>query len=298
MAVISPHILSLSWRFTAQLVGRLANANIGLIAAGVAFYAMFAVFPGVSATIAIWTAFADANTIRTYLAVADNFIPPQAWNLLYAQIQSWLISTNSSIGWGTIVSLAITLFSARAGVGALVLGLNVIHGVKPRNTIWSLFFAYFMTMALVAVMIVALATIVAVPVFLNVLPFHSNPALMALTNLMLSGLPWAAMFLLMLTVLGILYRYGPRKMGRPREKLFTLGAVIATLVWGAASYGLTFYLSNFASYSKLYGSIGAVIALLLWLYLSAFAILFGAAFNAELRKERTGSTKPLPEQTE
>ncbi|WP_339108912.1 YihY/virulence factor BrkB family protein [Thioclava sp. GXIMD4216] len=293
MSVTPAHILRVSLNFSLQLLGRLAATNIGLISAGVAFYAMLAIFPGVSATIAIWTAFADANTIRTYLAVADNFIPPQAWNLLYSQIQSWLISTDSTIGWGTIASLGVTLFSARAGVGALVLGLNVIHGTKPRNTIWSIFFAYFMTLALVAVMIGALATIVAVPVFLNILPFHNTPALIALTNLMLSWLPWGAMFLLMLTVLGILYRYGPRKMGRPREKIFTFGAVIATLVWGAASFGLTFYLSHFASYSKLYGSIGAVIALLLWLYLSAFAILFGAAFNAEWRKERTGSTKPL-----
>ena len=268
------------FRFLRGFLDRLANSNISLISAGVAFYAMLAVFPGLSATIAIWSAFADPTVIRTYLAVADDFIPPEAFALLNDQIMALLTGPRAAIGWGTILSAAVALFSARAGVGALIEGLNVIHGTKPRTTLLSFAFGYLMTIALVTVMLAALATVVIVPVAINVLPFH------ALSDWMLSGLPWAAMLLLMLTALGILYRYGPNTAGR-RDPIVTLGAVLAAGVWGAASLGLTYYLANFGNYNKVYGSIGAAMALLMWLYVSAFSVLLGAALNAELAERKT-----------
>ncbi|AQS46777.1 MULTISPECIES: YihY/virulence factor BrkB family protein [Thioclava] len=270
-------------KFAVSLFGRLFESNITLVSAGVAFYSMLAIFPGISATIALWSAFADPTVIRTYLNVADDFIPPEAYGLLNEQIQSWLIGPRASIGLGVVLSAAVTLFSARAGVAALVLSLNVIHGTRPRATIWSFIMGYLMTIALVGVMLAAMATVVVVPIVINFLPFHEY------SKILLSGLPWAAMLLLMLTALGILYRYGPNTVGK-RDPILTLGAVLATALWGLSSIGLTFYLSNFGNYNKIYGSIGAVIALLIWLYLSAFSVLMGAALNAELaafRKRRT-----------
>nr|WP_256365681.1 YihY/virulence factor BrkB family protein [Thioclava sp. JE_KL1] len=264
------------------MFGRLFQSNITLVSAGVAFYSMLAIFPGISATIALWSAFADPTVIRTYLNVADDFIPPEAYALINDQIQNWLIGPRATIGLGVMFSAAVTLFSARAGVAALVLSLNVIHGTRPRATIWSFIMGYLMTIALVGVMLAAMATVVVVPVVINFLPFHEY------SKILLSGLPWAAMLLLMLTALGILYRYGPNTEGK-RDPILTLGAVLATALWGLSSIGLTFYLSNFGNYNKIYGSIGAVIALLVWLYLSAFSVLMGAALNAELaafRKRR------------
>jgi len=269
-------------KFAVSLFGRLFQSNITLVSAGVAFYSMLAIFPGISATIAIWSAFADPTVIRTYLNVADDFIPPEAYALINDQIQNWLIGPRATIGLGVMFSAAVTLFSARAGVAALVLSLNVIHGTRPRATIWSFIMGYLMTIALVGVMLAAMATVVGVPVAINFLPFHEY------SKILLSGLPWAAMLLLMLTALGILYRYGPNTEGK-RDPILTLGAVLATALWGLSSIGLTFYLSNFGNYNKIYGSIGAVIALLVWLYLSAFSVLMGAALNAELaafRKRR------------
>jgi membrane protein len=175
------------------------------------------------------------------------------------------------------------LFSARAGVDGLIQGLNVIHGNESRTTIFGFIFGYLMTVVLVGVMLLALATIVAVPVVARVLPFHEA------TGWLLSGLPWGAMVLLMLTVLGVLYRFAPFKPLR-RDPLFSLGAVVATVLWGGASIGLTTYLANFGTYNKVYGSLGAVIALLMWLYLGAFSVLFGAALNAELAERHQGRT--------
>lgn len=272
--------------FVKRLLRRLAETNITLVAAGVAFYAMLAVFPGLSATISIWSTFADPSVIGSYLEVAQKFIPPEAYEILDGQIMTLLAGPRGTIGVPALISIAVALFSARAGVGALVLGLNVIHGTRPRDTILAYVFGYVLTVALVGVMLLALATVVVVPFAVNFLPFH------ALTGWLLSGLPWGAMLLLMLSALGILYRYGPNvKTGR-RDPILTIGAVVAALVWGAASIGLTYYLTNFGSYNKVYGSIGAVIALLMWLYLSALSVLFGAALNAVIDEIRKDGAKP------
>lgn len=263
------------WAFLRGLSGRVEATNLSLVAAGVAFYAMFAVFPGLTATISVWGMVADPAVIESYLAVADDFIPPEAYEILNEQIMSLLAAPRARIGLTTIFPVAIALFSARAGVGALVRALNVIHGTRQRTTLWTLITGYVMTLALVAVMLAALATVVVVPVALKFLPLG------AFTGWLLSALPWGAMLLLMLSALGILYRYGPNTEGH-RDPFLTYGAVVATLVWALVSLGFSFYLTNFGAYNKIYGSIGAVIALLMWLYLSAFSVLLGAALNAEL----------------
>ncbi len=273
------------WAFLRGLSGRVEATNLSLVAAGVAFYAMFAVFPGLTATISVWGMVADPAVIESYLAVADDFIPPEAYEILNEQIMSLLAAPRARIGLTTIFPVAIALFSARAGVGALVRALNVIHGTRQRTTLWTLITGYVMTLALVAVMLAALATVVVVPVALKFLPLG------AFTGWLLSALPWGAMLLLMLSALGILYRYGPNTEGH-RDPFLTYGAVVATLVWALVSLGFTFYLTNFGAYNKIYGSIGAVIALLMWLYLSAFSVLLGAALNAELAARRRRAAGP------
>ncbi|RWR13861.1 YihY/virulence factor BrkB family protein [Sinirhodobacter populi] len=271
------HMLSFLRRYGA----RLETTNIMLISAGVAFYAMLAVFPGLTATIAIWSTFADPGVIHSYMEVAHTFIPPEAFALLNNQVTELLSGPRGVIGLPAIISVLVTLWSARAGVGALIEGINLIHGTKPRNTIFGFFFGYLLTIALVGVMLIALATIVIVPLAVTFLPFEAPAAWLT------SDLPWVAMLMLMLTALGILYRYGPNDPAA-RDPMFSFGAILAALVWGAASLGLTFYLTNFGNYNRIYGSIGAVIALMMWLYVSAISVLLGAALNAEIAATRQG----------
>jgi len=267
------------WHILWGVMARVDRTSLPLVAAGVAFYAMFGIFPGLTATLAVWSFVADPGVIQTYLEVADDFIPPDAYGVLSNQIETLLNAPRAALGWGTVVSVLIALFSARAGVGALVRALNVIHGTRQRNTLWTLVTGYVMTLALVGVMLAALATVVLVPIALNFVPLG------VLNGWLESRLPWAAMLLLVLTALGILYRYGPNTEGH-RDPFLTWGAVVATASWALASLAFSYYLSNFTSYNRVYGSIGAVIALLMWLYLSAFSVLLGAALNAELAARR------------
>jgi len=255
---------------------RVADGHFSLIAAGVAFFAMFAVFPGLTATIAIWSMVADPGVISEYLAVAERFLPPEAGDLVHDQVVGLMTAPRAAVGWATAISLAIAVYSARAGVSALVQGLDVVHRAVPRGWLWSWAVDFMLTGALIGALMVALVTVVVVPILLSYVTFGSFEAWL------IRVLPWGAMFVLVLTCLSILYRFGPNVPGGFRSPWITVGVLVATITWSGVSIGFSLYLANFNSYNTIYGSIGAVIILMTWLYLSVWAVLLGGAINAEI----------------
>ncbi len=264
------------WRFVSAVWLRVGDGHFGLIAAGVAFYAMFAVFPGLAAVVAIWSLMSDPQVISGYLEVAERFLPPDAADLIHDQVMQLLNAPAATLGWTTFISLAVALYSARAGVSALVQGLDVVHRAQPRRWLRGWLVDFVLTVALIGALIVALATVVIVPILLSYVSLGTFEA--SLTRF----LPWVAMFLLVLTCLSILYRFGPNVPGGFTSGWITVGVVFAALAWAGVSIGFSTYLSNFNNYNRIYGSIGAVIILMMWLYLSVWAILVGGAINAEL----------------
>jgi membrane protein len=257
-------------------MNRLQAGHIGLIAAGVAFYAIFAIFPATTATIALWSLVSDPNIIAQYLDVAEGFIPPEAYRLLSNQINALLSGPRATLGWATAVSVAIALFSARAGVQALVQGINVIHRCPSRQVLRGVLAGYAITLALVATTLAAFAIIIVVPIAIAFLPLG------ILREWLLTELPWLMMIVLIFSGLAILYRFGPSQP-ESRAGWFSIGALVAACGWAIGSLGFSYYIANFGAYNRVYGSIGAVIALLMWLYISAYVILVGAAINAELK---------------
>ncbi len=269
-------ILSQLWRFITAVWTRVSDGHFGLVAAGVAFYAMFAVFPGLAAVVAIWSLLSDPQVIAGYLTVAERFLPSDAARLIHDQVMGLLNAPAATLGWTTFVSLMLALYSARAGVSALVQGLDVVHRTVPRGWLRGWLVDFVLTFALIAALIAALATVVIVPLVFDYI------SLGAFESRLLRVLPWLAMFLLVLTCLSILYRFGPNVPGGFKSGWITVGVVVAALAWAGVSIGFSTYLSNFNSYNRIYGSIGAVIILMMWLYLSVWAILVGGAINAEL----------------
>jgi membrane protein len=252
------------------LTGR---TNLGLIAAGVAFYASFSIFPGIGAVIALFGLLADPATIEAELRLLDEVIPHDAYVLLEAQVNAILFAGRTTLGWTTVVSLAIALWAARAGVSALVQGLNAIYGTPNRGGVWHEVFSLLLTLLLIAMAIAALLIVFVAPILLAYLPLERG------TSEMLTLLRWGTALVLLLGGLTLLYRVGPNRSLR-RAVLMSPGAVAVILLWFAASSALSLYMSNFPSYNQIYGSIGAVVALLLWLWVSAYLILLGAALNA------------------
>ena len=262
------------WRFVLAVWARVGDGHFGLVAAGVAFWGMFSVFPGIAAVVAVWSLMADPALIAGYLQVVERFLPPEAEELVHDQVMALVTAPASTLGWTTFVSLGVALYSARNGVSALVQGLDVVHRTTSRSWLRGLGRDLLLTLALVAALLVALATVVIVPIV------FSYMRLDALASARL--LPWIAMFLLVLTCLSILYHFGPNV---PRQGLagwFSVGVIFAALAWSGVSIGFSVYLDNFNSYNRIYGSIGEVIIMMMWIYLSVWTVLVGGAINAEL----------------
>ena len=267
------------WGFILSIGDRMDKIHMGLISAGVAFYAMFAVFPGLAAIIALWGLWYDPTVIQGYVHVAEEFLPPEAMAILSAQVNALLSGGRTQLGWASLVSFVVATSAARAGVDALVRGLNAAYGVRGHSTIFGFILAYALTLAIVGVVFLGLATIVIVPLMLS---FLANSPLRAW---LLTALPWGGMMLIVMIGIGILYRYGPN-VRRPRTPIFTWGSLVAAFAWALASHGFSPYLGRFNRNNRIFGSIGAVVALLLWFYLGAFWVMLGAVFNVELARRR------------
>lgn len=263
------------WRILTAVWKTAGEKHLGLIAAGVAFFGMFGIFPGIAAVIAIFGLIADPVVIAEQLSLMQDIIPPDAYVLISSQVVRLVAAPADALGWATGVSILLAIWSCRAGVAALIGGLNAIAGQRMRNGLWQIVVALLLTFALVTLAIVALTVVVIVPILLAFIPVANS------TAWLLEGIRWLIALGVLMLGLSLLYRFGPARIGS-RGRWFTVGAFVVVVLWVAASMGLSFYLTNFASYNEVYGSIGAVIGLLLWLYVSAYLILLGAALNVEV----------------
>ena len=264
------HVLSGLWT-------RVGERNVALVSAGIAFYAMLTIFPGVAAVVSLWSVLSDPAQIEGQLGLIREFVPEEAFDLLADQVDRLVGDVDGTLGLTGIVSLLVTLWSARLGVGALIQGLNAVHGVPDRGGIGHTLMTMALTLTLIGVAIVSLATVVILPVVLAFLPLGGW------TYLALRGANWVVVLMVVLGAVALVYRFGPNM--RPRVRWLSPGLWLAVGVWVAVSVGFSWYLSNFGNYGAVYGSLGAVIALLMWFYISAFAVLLGASLNAALGDE-------------
>jgi len=271
------------WQILVAVWTTAGEKHLGLIAAGVAFFGIFGIFPGIAAVIAIFGLLADPLIIAEQLALMEAIIPPDAYNLIASQVFRLTTAPAQALGWATFVSIMLALWSCRAGVGALIGGLNAIAGQRVRNSVWQVIVALMLTFALVLLAIIAMTVVVIVPIGLAFVPVANS------TAWLLEAIRWLIALGVLMTGLSLLYRFGPARIGS-RGRWITVGAVVVVVLWVATSAGLSFYLTNFASYNEVYGSIGAVIGLMLWLYVSAYLILLGAALNVQVHRYDTDAT--------
>ncbi|MBK5928282.1 YihY/virulence factor BrkB family protein [Rhodobaculum claviforme] len=257
-----------------SMVTLLGERQVALVSAGVAFYALLAIFPGVAAVVALWGLLSDPAMIEAQVGLMREFVPDDAYDLLVAQVDRMVDNHQGGLGFTTAVSLLVTLWSSRLGVGALIQGVNAAHGVPDRGGVWHNLIAIALTVSLMGVALVALAAVVILPVVLAFFPLGG----LALFAVRLAN--WLVVLAVVLGAVALVYRYGPNR--KPRLPWLTPGLWLSVGVWASASVGFSFYLANFGNYSAVYGSLGAVIALLMWFYISAFAVLLGAALNSVL----------------
>ncbi len=259
--------------------------NIGLLAAGVAFFALLAVFPGIAALISVFGFFADPLIIQEQLTLIRDLIPQAAYTLLSNQVTRLVWANEGALGWATVISTLIALFLARRGVDAMLLGLGAIHGTELRGGIAHAIRVLIITLGMLVAGVVALLSVLILPVILSFFPLAGFNAI--LVNLA----RWGVALGLVALWIWVFYRLGPNREDHSKA-ILRPGVILAMSLWVSASAGFSIYLQNFGNYNEVYGSIGAVIALLMWFYISAYAVLLGGVLNAVLEDRRARQQVP------
>lgn len=267
------------WRVLRRATRQSDRLNLGLISAGVAFYTMLSIFPAIAALIAIWGIAADPQTLVNQLGMAEGLLPVAALRILESQIEALIQSTDSTLQLTSLISILVAVWTARNGVAALMRGLNAVYREEHRrHALHRYVVAIGLTLLLIGVAILAFAAVILVPIILSLLTLPFG------VEALISALKWAILLGVVLFSIGLLYRHGPNRRGA-KVRWITPGAVFALVAWAAGSIAFSVYLRNFGALNEVYGSIGAVVALLLWFYLSAYLVLLGALLNAEMELE-------------
>ena len=251
--------------------------NLSLIAAGVGFFAMLSLFPALSAILLLWSWFADPSQINALFDLAAEVVPPEVLGVIKNQVAGIInAGSDGKLGTATVISLVVALWSARAGVSALIRGLNAAYDIGHRQNIWRRYMADIgVTLTLCALTLLAIAAVVIAPILIAILPLGPWGIVAA------EIVRWIVAIGVVMMTLGIVYRFGPNRRGR-RPQWITPGAIVATILWMIVSVAFGVYLRNFAHYNEVYGSLGAAVALLMWFYLSATVVLFGGCLNAAI----------------
>jgi membrane protein len=268
----------------------LASDHVGLIAAGVAFYALLAIFPAVTALMALAGLVFEPAEVTAQLETLTRMIPKEAAQIILDQAVAVAGSEDAGLGLAFVIGLALAIYSASKGMGSLIEGLNVAFDEdETRGFIKKTIVTLLLTVFLITGLIVGLLSTLAVPAMLELIAL---PSWMETT---LSLLRWLALAVLSVFGLGVLYRYGPARDNAEWQWL-TPGAVTACVIWLVASVGFSIYVSNFGSYNESFGSMAGVIILLMWLWISAFIVLLGAELNAEIEAQTSVDTTVGPDQ--
>jgi membrane protein len=265
--------------------GKITCHNLSMIAAGVAFYAFLAIFPGIAAFVSIYGLIVDRGTLQEHMRTIQVVLPPDAARLVTDEMQR-IASQPHTLGWASIIGIILALWSASTGMKALFQALNVAYEQEERRGFIRLnAAALLMTLGAVVFVLLCLGLIVGVPALLATVPFGSFFAAS------LEYMRWPVLAFAGMITLAALYRYGPSREKR-QWKWLTWGAAAATVLWLAGSALFSFYVTNFAGYNKTYGSLGVVVALMMWLLLSVWSVLIGAEINAEMEHPTDSANVP------
>jgi membrane protein len=272
------------WQVAQRVWTESGRDNLSVVAAGCAFYALFAIFPALSALISLYGLTASPANVESQFGMLADVLPGQAYDMVIEQIRRIAAASGGSLGWSLVVSLGLAFWSANAGTQALFAALNIAYEEPERRNLLQFYLSAF-TFTLVGILggVVMLLAIVYVPTLFAYAGFsHAFELVVRVAR-------WPFLALLVLSLLALLYRYGPCRRAA-KWHWVSMGSLFATAVWLLASAGFSLYVANFAHYDRTYGSLGAVIILLFWLYISFYIVLLGAEINAELELQTAQDT--------
>lgn len=272
------------WRFLRRVQQRIGRDNLNVVAAGVAFYGLLALFPFLAALISVFGLVADPASVREQLQTVQGAVPAEAYGIIDDQVRQ-LAERGATLSINLIVSTAIALYSSTRGVKAMMGALNIVYGAaEKRNIIKQNLVAIALTAGSIVGVVVALLLVVVLPAVFAFVGLTGGVT----AELILAG-RWLLMLAGLVVALNVVYAIAPNRP-RSRFRALTWGSVTAAVLWVVASMVFSWYVASFASYNETYGSLGAVVILLMWFFVGAYAVLVGAEIDAELAPAGRGDS--------
>ncbi len=267
------------WEAGQRVFARLGPDRVGLVAAGIAFFGLLALFPGMAALVAVAGLVVDPATVADEIGTTLSALPPSARAILTDQVNEVAAAETGGLSLAALGALALTLFSASRGVGNLVAGLNLVYGeTEERNILALTALNIVLTLFLIAVLVLTFTIVAVIPVALSLVGGVSN--LRDVTE----ALRWPLLIAVAAGAFTVLYRYGPSRRNA-RWRWLSPGGIIACLLWVAATAAFGWYVETLGAYNETFGALGGVIILLLWLWISSFVVLLGGMIDAELEAQ-------------
>lgn len=265
------------------LYQRINDDRVLALGAGIVFYGLLALFPAITAFVSSYALFADIKTIAGHLTLIEGTMPQEAFEIVRDQVVRVITTSAGGLSVAFVFSLLVALWSANAGLKAAIDALNIIYRVKETRSFVRLnLVSLTMTLGAIAVLLAAIGAVVVFPLMLAYFGWSMSESAASL-------LRWPALFVLLLLGLGVLYRFGP-DLKHPRWRWIGPGNLFAAVTWIAGSLALSWYLANVANYAATYGSLGAAIGLMMWMWLTSIVVLVGAELNVA-REHFAGDAK-------
>ncbi len=277
------------WQIAKRVFGAISEDRVLAEAAGVTFYALLAIFPALAALVSLYGLIADPRTIANNLSVVSGFLPGGGVQILHDQVQSLTSGPSKGLGLGAVVGLLTSIWSANAAMKALFDALDVVYEEKEKRSFvlrTALTLAF--TLGGLVFVILAMTSIVVLPAVLHFIGLDQT------TDWLLKLARWPVLLVVLSLFLAGVYRYGPSRL-KARWRWVSWGGAAATLCWLLVSLAFSYYVENFGNYNKTYGSLGAAIGFMTWIWLSTSVVLIGAVLNAEMEHQTARDTTEGPE---
>ncbi|MFC5068433.1 YihY/virulence factor BrkB family protein [Flaviflagellibacter deserti] len=280
------------WDIAKRIFAEMSNDRLLAVAAGVTFYALLAIFPAIAAFVSVYGLVADRATLAEHVNAMSGIIPAGGISIIGDQLARLTSQGEGKLGFAFAISLAAALWSANAGMKAIFDALNVIYDETEKRGFFALnALSLSFTLGAILFLVLGVTSIAVVPIALEYLGLQNA------TQALFAALRWPVMLLIATFALSVLYRYGPSRSDA-KWRWLTVGSITASMLWIAASLLFSWYVANFGSYDRTYGSLGAAIGFMTWIWISTAIVLTGAEISAETEHQTvtdstTGAPRPI-----
>ncbi|MBB1344071.1 YihY/virulence factor BrkB family protein [Pseudoalteromonas sp. SR45-6] len=267
------------WDISKRVYQSMSQDNLSFVAAGVAFYALLAIFPALAACVSLYAYFASTADVSEQISKFITLLPPSSREIVLQQVSEVTQQSQKVLSVSAISTLLLTTWSSSKGCQALITACNITyHEQTKRQFFKALLVRFLFSIGAILVAVIALLIIGILPIALNIVGLENS------IDTVIKLLTWLLLAVTFHFALAFVYRYAPHRKAA-KWRWVTTGSVMATGLWIIASLGFSYYVSQFASYNETYGSLAGVVIMLMWLYISAYIIIFGAAINASTEQQ-------------